>query len=131
MVNDGRRYSTVDVETACQRLVAGVRLIREWWAGGFDLLLTPATNGIPPAIGAFSAVESSEQSWRLAEAFGLYTVPYSFTGQPAISLPAVWADGMPIGIQLVADYGCEDVLLRVASQLEEARPWVDRWPQIS
>ncbi|MGI9077876.1 MAG: amidase [Gemmatimonadaceae bacterium] len=131
MLNDGRRYATVDVEKACYRLVAGVRPIREWWAGGFDLLLTPATNGIPPAVGAFSELESSEQSWRLAEAFGLYTVPYSFTGQPAVSLPAAWADGMPIGIQLVADRGCEDVLLRVASQLEEARPWADRWPQIS
>jgi amidase len=131
ILNEGRRYSTVDVEKARHRLVTGVRPIREWWAGGFDLLLTPTTNGIPPAVGAFSELEPSEQNWRLAEAFGLYTVPYSFTGQPAVSLPAVWVDGMPIGIQLVADRGCEDLLLRVAAQLEEARPWANRWPQIS
>ena len=130
LLAEGRRHSASEVEEARQRVVAGVRPIREWWAGGFDLLLTPTTNGIPPAIGAFSRLDVAEQGWQLAEAFGLYTVPYSFTGQPAISLPATWADGMPMGIQLVADHGREDLLIRVASQLEQARPWVDRWPPI-
>jgi amidase len=131
MLAEARRYSAADVEEARHRLVTGVRPISEWWAHGFDLLLTPATNGIPPLVGEFSDLDPSEQNWRLAEAFGLYTVPYSFTGQPAVSLPATWVDGMPIGIQLVAGFGCEDVLIRVASQLEVARPWQDRWPQIS
>jgi amidase len=131
IVSEGRRHSKADVEQARHRLVAGIRPIRQWWAGGFDVLLTPVTNGIPPLIGEFAAMEPSEQSWLLAEAFGLYTVPYSFTGQPAVSLPAVWVDGMPIGVQLVADCGCEDVLIRVASQLEEARPWAAGWPVIS
>jgi amidase len=129
MVQEGRGYSAADVENARQRLIAGVRPIREWWAGGFDLLLTPVTNGMPPAVGAFSTLDLAEQNWQLAEAFGLYTVPWSFTGQPAVSLPAAWADGMPIGIQLVAGLGREDILFRVASQLEAARPWADRWPQ--
>jgi amidase len=131
IVSEGRRHSTADVHQAYHRLVAGIRPIRKWWAGGFDVLLTPVTNGVPPAIGAFSTMDLAEQSWLLAEAFGLYTVPYSFTGQPAVSLPAAWVDGMPIGVQLVADCGCEDVLLRVASQLEEVRPWADRWPAIT
>jgi amidase len=131
MVNEGRRYSSSDVEKARHTVVAGVRPIGEWWASGFDLLLTPVTNGIPPAVEAFAGLELSEQNWRLAEAFGFYTVPYSFTGQPAISVPAIWVDGMPVGIQLVADIGREDVLLRVASQLEEARPWSDRWPRMN
>lgn len=131
VVSEGRRHSAAAVEEARRRLVAGVGPIREWWAGGFDLLLTPAINGIPPAVGAFAALDLAEQSWRLAEAFGLHTVPYSFTGQPAVSLPAAWIEGMPVGIQLVADVGREDVLLRVAAQLEEARPWADRWPPIS
>jgi amidase len=131
MLNEGRSYSAADVEAACHRLATGVQPIREWWASGFDLLLTPTTNGIPPAIAEFSHLDHVEQNWQLAEAFGLYTVPYSFTGQPAISLPAAWIDGMPIGIQLVADYGREDVLVRIASQLEEARPWADRWPPVT
>ena len=129
ILTEGRRYSVAHVQQARERIVAGVAPMRDWWAD-FDLLLTPTTNGIPPLIGEFSTLDLVEQNWRLAEAFGLYTVPYSFTGQPAISLPAIWIQEMPIGIQLVAKYGREDVLLRVASQLEEARPWAHRWPQI-
>lgn len=131
MVSEGKRYSSEEVERARHRLATGVQPILQWWTAGFDLLLTPVTNGIPPAIGAFSTLDTAEQGWQLAEAFGLYTVPWSFTGQPAISLPATIVDGMPVGIQLVADYGREDILLRIAAQLEEARPWADRWPSIS
>jgi amidase len=57
--------------------------------------------------------------------------PFDVTGQPAISLPLHWNDdGLPIGVQLVAAYGREDVLLRVAAQLEQAAPWADRRPPI-
>ena len=58
-------------------------------------------------------------------------MPFDVTGQPAISLPLHWnADGLPIGIQLAAAYGREDVLIRVAAQLEEARPWRDKRPPV-
>ncbi len=54
------------------------------------------------------------------------------SGQPAISLPLHWnADGLPIGVQLVAAYGREDVLIRVAAQLEAAHPWSDRHPSLT
>jgi amidase len=36
--------------------------------------------------------------------------------------------GLPIGVQLVADYGREDVLIRVAAQLEAAHPWAEHRP---
>jgi amidase len=53
------------------------------------------------------------------------------TGQPAVSLPLHWTPGdLPVGIQLVAGYGREDVLIQVASQLEHAAPWRERIPQV-
>ncbi|EUA16155.1 amidase family protein [Mycobacterium xenopi 4042] len=53
------------------------------------------------------------------------------SGQPAINVPVEWTDGgLPVGVQLVAAYGREDVLLQVASQLEAAKPWAHRTPDI-
>jgi amidase len=60
-----------------------------------------------------------------------YTISFNMTGQPAISLPLHWtADVLPVGVQLVAAYGREDLLVRVAAQLEQVRPWTDRRPRV-
>jgi amidase len=60
-----------------------------------------------------------------------YTAQFNMTGQPAISLPLHWTPaGLPVGVQLVAAYGREDILIQVASQLEQAAPWSDRHPPI-
>jgi amidase len=53
------------------------------------------------------------------------------SGQPAISLPLHRTDdGLPVGIQLVAAYGREDLLFRVAAQLEAAAPWAHLTPTL-
>ena len=60
-----------------------------------------------------------------------FTQPFNLTGQPAISLPLHWTpDGLPVGVQLVAAIGHEDLLIRVGSQLERARPWLKRRPPV-
>ena len=56
----------------------------------------------------------------------------NMSGNPTITLPAGFtASGMPVGVQLVAAFGREDVLVRVASALEQAAPWADRRPALS
>jgi amidase len=67
-----------------------------------------------------------------AGAFTPFTPPFNVTGQPAISLPlSRTPEGLPIGVQLVAAYGREDLLLRVAAQLEANDPWENVRPPIS
>lgn len=56
---------------------------------------------------------------------------FNQTGQPAISLPLHQsAAGLPIGVQLAAAMGREDLLIRVSAQLEEALPWRERRPPV-
>ena len=63
--------------------------------------------------------------------FANFAQPCNLSGQPAVSVPAVWSsEPLPVGVQLVAAYGREDVLIRVASQLEQAKPWAHRTPEI-
>ena len=88
------------------------RRAQSWWAAdGYDLLLTPTLAVPPPEIGYLSDPELGGQ--RVTEVLQ-YTAQFNITGQPAISLPLHWtADGLPVGVQLVAAYGREDLLLRV------------------
>ncbi len=106
--------------------------VTQWWASGFDLLLTP-TVCEPPATLA-EMTPPPDKPWKLIKRIGqqvAFTQPFNLTGQPAISLPLHWTpEGLPVGIQLVAALGREDLLLQVASQLEEARPWKDHYPPV-
>jgi len=57
---------------------------------------------------------------------------FNVTGQPAISLPLHVSDsGLPVGVQFAAGPWQEATLIRLASQLENAAPWADRWPNIT
>jgi amidase len=61
----------------------------------------------------------------------VYTAQFNVTGQPAMSLPLYWwSTGLPMGVQFVGAPYREDVLVRLASQLEEALPWRDKLPRV-
>ena len=99
-----------------------------WSEEGFDLLCTPVLAQPPARLGELS--DPIEGQRRVLQTLQ-FTGQFNVSGQPAVSLPLHWAPGgLPIGVQLVADYGREDILLRVASQLEEASPWAGRLPPV-
>ena len=113
-------------------LQVNAREIAGWWTEGHDLLLTPTIAEPPPPLGTFDSPPDNplQGLFRAAEVVP-FTPPFNGTGQPAISLPLHWnADGLPIGVQLVAAFGREDLLLRIAAQLEAAQPWVERRPPV-
>ncbi len=127
----GRGYSALDVYTSLAWLAGNTRKVAAWW-DGFDLLLTPTIAEPPPLLGELAPdPENPLQALMRGASLVPFTPWVNVTGQPAISLPLWWnREGLPIGVQLVAAYGREDLLIRVASQLEEARPWADRTPRI-
>jgi Asp-tRNA(Asn)/Glu-tRNA(Gln) amidotransferase A subunit family amidase len=69
--------------------------------------------------------------WREADAVkigvnGMYVVT-----NPAVSLPiAMGPNGLPIGVQLVAPFGHDPVLFRLARQLEVEYQWPQRTPHV-
>nr|MDQ3877959.1 amidase family protein [Actinomycetota bacterium] len=101
-----------------------------WW-NDFDLLLTPTIAEPPPPHGEWVPTEDNPMRGLMkSSAIVNFVAPFNVTGQPAISIPRETHDGLPIGVQLVAGYGREDVLIRVASQIEAAAPWIDRTPVV-
>lgn len=148
----GRATKPVDLVRAIESRHQHIRRLSTFHES-YDLLLTPTTATPPPKIGAFDpspALQRLQRALLAARAGGLLRflplvdqlikdnlgwVPYTqlanLTGRPAISLPLHWtADGLPLGVQFVAPLGGEGLLLRLAAQLEQAKPWADRRPDL-
>jgi amidase len=117
-------------------LHAWSRRVATWWLGGpahgFDLLVTPTIAIPPPRLGEISATpEDPTAGMQKLMEITPYTIPFNITGQPAISLPLAYSRaGLPIGVQLIAAANREDLLFRVASQLESAQPWEQSRPAL-
>lgn len=149
----GRATKPVDLIRALERRHEHVRRLAHFHQT-YDLLLTPTTATPPPRIGAFDlppAVRTAQRMLLSARAAGLLRltpivdkivndnlgwVPYTqlanLTGRPAVSVPLHWTpDGLPIGVQFVGRLGAEGQLIRLASQLEQARPWFERRPTLT
>jgi amidase len=128
-----REVSALDYAVAQEAIYAFRRALQQWWADGWDLLLTPTVAEPPPPLTEFeNDPEHPTAPMRRAGRFAAFTPPFNMSGQPAISLPLHRsAEGLPVGVQLAAAYGREDVLIRVASQLESAHPWSSDRPPTS
>ena len=105
--------------------------VSQWW-DDYDVLVTPTTGEPAPTIEEMTP--DRDAPWRIDKRYAriaVFTMPFNVTGHPAITLPlATTAAGLPVGVQLVAAHFREDLLLRLAGQLEAAAPWVQRRPAV-
>jgi amidase len=144
----GRRMSAASYQAAIELLHLSSRGIASFFKG-HDIFLTPTLAHPPLAIGALAlkpadaaaiaalrrvplrALLDAVLAKMAAQAFEATsnTMLFNQTGQPAMSVPLFWSSaGLPIGSQMVARYGDEATLFRLASQLEHARPWASLRP---
>jgi amidase/6-aminohexanoate-cyclic-dimer hydrolase len=99
----------------------------------YDLLLTPTMTCAPLPLGQPDMMATDMEVFRvpLMRTIG-FTSLFNAAGNPAMSVPLCWSEaGLPIGIQFVGRFGDEATLLRLAAQLERARPWDERRPLLS
>jgi amidase len=100
----------------------------------YDILLTPSLMRLPEPLGKYSQSRADLDFYsffRLCDEMSVHMPLFNLTGQPAISLPlGMSTSGLPIGVQFVARFGREDLLLRLASVFEQAMPWRERRPKI-
>lgn len=132
MAEYAKAMSATDYAQAVQDATAYRRAIASWWADGHDILVTPTTSLVARPLGEIvNNPQSPMDPMRRSAEFLGFTQPFNVSGQPAISLPLHRTrEGVPVGVQLVAAYGREDVLIRLAAQLEQALPWVHHRPNI-
>jgi len=130
---DGKRFSALDLLIALDHHNAVSRQVAPFFAR-CDAFLSPTIARPPAPLGeidqnraGLTAIDWTRQVFEYVP----FTALYNTTGQPAISLPLHWnAAGVPIGVQLAGRFGDEATLLRLAAQLEAARPWRARRPPI-
>jgi Asp-tRNA(Asn)/Glu-tRNA(Gln) amidotransferase A subunit family amidase len=96
-----------------------------------DILLTPTVGTPPVDVAAVTPSTPPDGVSKIVDTYGTFTVAGSYAGIPGISLPLYWTkEGLPVGTLFQARFGNDALLLRLASQLEQARPWIQRYPKL-
>lgn len=96
---------------------------------GFDVLLSPMMATPPPLLGTMSMDRIDDDATAVLYRTLAFGQLMNATGMPAMSVPLHWSSaGLPIGVQFAAPMGREDLLFRLAGQLERAQSWTDRRP---
>ncbi len=130
---DGKRYSAIDLLNAMTHCNLVSRQVGPFFEK-VDVLVTPTIARQPAPLGELNQNREgmTAMEWtRQIFSYVPFTPLFNVTGQPAISLPLHWsADGIPVGVQIAGRFGDEATLLRLAAQLEQARPWAAKRPPI-
>jgi amidase len=110
-----------------QTRVAPREFLRFW--DDVDVLITPTAGILPPSVDWAPWDQQPDEHMATFMDFANFAQPFNLSGQPGLSVPAVWTDGgLPVGVQLVGRPFAEATLLQVARQVEAAMPWADRRP---
>lgn len=153
----GRKLKAIDFVKAKQ-IWRKLGMSTDQMMNKYDIMLTPTLGKPPVLIGSQKPGKSDQRSMKLLSSFiggiilsnqkltysilqeivqntikgqMLFTMIANITGQPAMSVPLHWSEnGLPCGVQFIGRYGDESTLLRLASQLEKAQPWIDKKPVI-
>lgn len=127
MAGEIRAYQLIEADLTLQRAAIAMAQFQT----RFDVILTPGVAQPPVDIGVL-ALDRTMPEW--AEAMGRFspfTSIYNQTGQPAIMVPMHWTDiNLPIGVQFAGRLGGEETLLALAGQIEDARPWFSKLPDV-
>jgi amidase len=130
---DGKRYSAADLVNAMAHGNLVSRQVGAFFAN-VDVLITPTIARLPAPLGEINQDRKglTAKEWtRQIFSYVPFTPLFNTTGQPAISLPLHWSSGgIPVGVQMAGRFGDEATLLRLAAQLEQARPWSTRRPPV-
>ncbi len=131
LVESARASSAADYVRAVALLHAVARRTVAFW-NDVDVVMTPTLALPPVTIGWQEHVDGAiEQLLRNTE-FTPFTAIANLTGLPAMTLPLHWSENdLPIGVQVIGPPAGDGLLLRLAAQVEAARPWADRRPPIS
>jgi amidase len=128
---DGKRYSAADLVKAMAYNNVLSRQIGAFFQR-CDVFVTPTIAQLPAPLGEVNQNRQglTAMAWtQQVFSYVPFTPAFNSTGQPAISLPLHWsAGGLPVGVQFVGHFGDEATLLRLAAQLEQARPWAGNRP---
>jgi amidase len=93
----------------------------------YDLILAPVTAKPPPAIGAIEGL-GDWQTDKVVVGACPFAWPWNVLGWPAISVPAGFVGGLPVGAQLLGPESCEPLLFSLSGQLEAELRWSEHRP---
>jgi len=123
LLEQGRGISGGQIMQFLQELELAGRAVAPFFTR-YDVLLTPTIPVPTPTLGTLDTARVDAMVTH-AGVFTGFTGLFNVTGQPAMSIPCGFdSQGLPLGVHFAAAFGRDDLLLRLAAQIEDAAPWV-------